>query len=158
MWRVRRRDELVAGFGRSGFARVWRSESASGGRMSGRRSRSKGARIERSTVNALNASGIAAVRVPLSGAVSGRFGGYIVLPLLSRELCIEVKARTEGNCELLCWLSERDLLIVKANRQEPLVVVRLFLAAGIVKLGAPAPVFDIAQTVENSVDVGAPGP
>ena len=52
MWRVRRRDELVAGFGRSGFARVWRSESASGGRMSGRRSRSKGARIERSTVNA----------------------------------------------------------------------------------------------------------
>ena len=106
----------------------------------------------------LNASGIAAVRVPLSGAVSGRFGGDIVLPLLSRELCIEVKARTEGNCELLCWLSERDLLIVKANRQEPLVVVRSFLAAGIVKLGAPAPVFDIAQTVENSVDVGAPGP
>ena len=41
--------------------------------MSGRRSRSKGARTERSIVNALLANGIAAVRVPLSGAVGGRF-------------------------------------------------------------------------------------
>ena len=32
--------------------------------MSGRRSRSKGARTERSIVNALKASGIGAVRVP----------------------------------------------------------------------------------------------
>jgi Holliday junction resolvase len=35
--------------------------------MSGRRSRRKGARMERSIVNALKATGIAAVRVPLSG-------------------------------------------------------------------------------------------
>jgi Holliday junction resolvase len=34
--------------------------------MSGRRSRSKGARTERSIVNALQAKSIAAVRVPLS--------------------------------------------------------------------------------------------
>ena len=46
--------------------------------MSGRRSRSKGARTERGIVNALKASGIAAVRVPLSGAVGGRFGGDIM--------------------------------------------------------------------------------
>ena len=37
----------------------------------GRRSRSKGARTERSIVHALLANGIAAVRVPLSGAVGG---------------------------------------------------------------------------------------
>ena len=37
--------------------------------MSGRRSRSKGARTERSIVNAQRAKGIAAVRVPLSGAL-----------------------------------------------------------------------------------------
>ena len=43
--------------------------------MSGRRSRSKGVRTERSIVNALKVSGIAAVRVPLSGAVGGRFAG-----------------------------------------------------------------------------------
>ena len=43
--------------------------------MSGRRSRSKGARTERRIVNALQANGMAAVRVPLSGAVGGRFAG-----------------------------------------------------------------------------------
>ena len=93
--------------------------------MSGRRSRSKGARTERGIVNALRASGIAAVRVPLSGAAGGRFAGDIVLPLLGRDLCVEVKARADGFRELYCWLNERDVLIVKADRHEPLVVVRL---------------------------------
>jgi hypothetical protein len=104
--------------------------------MSGRRSRSKGARTERSIVNALQVSGIAAVRVPLSGAAGGRFAGDIVLPLLGRDLRIEVKARADGFRELYSWLTERDLLIVKADRQEPLVIVRLSLAAEIAKLVA----------------------
>jgi hypothetical protein len=33
-----------------------------------------------------------------------------------------------------CWLNERDVLIVKADRQEPLVVLRLSLAAEIAKV------------------------
>ncbi len=99
--------------------------------MSGRRSRTKGARTERGIVNALKASGIAAVRVPLSGAVGGRFAGDLVLPLLGRDLCVEVKARAEGFRELYSWLDGRDVLIVKADRGEPLVVVRLTLAAEI---------------------------
>jgi Holliday junction resolvase len=98
--------------------------------MSGRRSGSKGARTERSVVNALQADGIAAVRVPLSGAVAGD----IVLPLMGRDLCVEVKARGDGFRELYCWLNERDVLMVKADRQQPLVVVRLSLAAEIAKL------------------------
>jgi hypothetical protein len=53
--------------------------------------------------------------------------------------------------------TSRGLLIVKADRQEPLVVVRPFLAAEIAKLGAAAPVFGIAQPVENSLDIGVPG-
>ena len=100
--------------------------------MSGRRSRSKGARTERSIVNALKVSGIAAVRVPLSDAVGGRFAGDIVMPLMGRDLCLEVKARADGFRELYSWLKERDVLIVKADRQEALVVVRLSLAAEIV--------------------------
>ena len=104
--------------------------------MSGRRSRSKGARTERGIVNALKASGIAAVRVPLSGAVGGRFAGDIVLPFLGRDLCVEVKARADGFRELYSWLNQRDVLIVKADRQEPLVIVRLPLAAEIAKLVA----------------------
>jgi predicted DNA-binding transcriptional regulator AlpA len=71
--------------------------------MSGRRSRRKGARTERSIVNALQASGIAALRVPLSGAAGGRFAGDIVLPLIGRDLCVEVTARADGFRELCCW-------------------------------------------------------
>jgi hypothetical protein len=41
--------------------------------MSGRRSRDKGARVERAIVHALQAGGFAAERVPLSGAVGGRY-------------------------------------------------------------------------------------
>jgi Holliday junction resolvase len=93
--------------------------------MSGRCSRRKDARTECSIVNALQPNGIAAVHVPLSGAVGGRFAGDIVLPLIGRDLCIEVKAR--------------------------------YLAAEIAKLGAAAPVFGIAQAVENSLDIGVPG-
>ena len=99
--------------------------------MSGRRSRRKGAR---SIVNALQANGIAAVRVPLSRAVGGRFAGDIVLPLMGRDLC-EVKARANGFRELYCWLKERDLLIVKADRQEPLVILGLSLPAEIAMAG-----------------------
>jgi Holliday junction resolvase len=101
--------------------------------MSGRRSRSKGVRTERGIVNALKVRGIAAVRVPLSGAVGGRFGGDIVLPLLGRELCVEVKARADGFRELYSWLDRRDVLVVKADRQDPLVIVRSSPAAEIAK-------------------------
>ena len=109
--------------------------------MSGRRSRNKGSRTERSIVNALRASGIAAVRVPLSGAIGGRFAGDIVLPLMGRDLCVEVKARAAGFRELYSWLTDRDVLVVKADRQEPLVVLRLSLAAEIAKVGSAVPCF-----------------
>ncbi|MEI8152178.1 MAG: hypothetical protein WCG92_11330 [Hyphomicrobiales bacterium] len=103
--------------------------------MSGRQSRDKGNRTERGIVNALKAKGFAAARVPLSGAAGGRFSGDIVLPLIGRDLCLEVKARAEGFRELYSWLVDRDVLIVKADRQEALVVVRLSLAAEIAKSG-----------------------
>ncbi len=104
--------------------------------MSGRHSHRKGARTERCIVNALRVSGIGAVRVPLSGAVGGRFAGDIVLPLMGRDLCVEVKARAAGFRELYSWLTNRDVLVVKTDRQEPLVVLRLSLAAEIAKLAA----------------------
>src|SRR5689334_19028766 len=88
--------------------------------MSGRRSRTK-----RAIVNAIKASGIAAERVPLSGSVGGRFAGDVILPLKGRDLCVEVKARADGFRELYSWLDGRDVLIVKADRRQPLVIVRL---------------------------------
>jgi hypothetical protein len=115
----------------------WQNQ-VGGGRLCGSpaadEASNKGARTERSIVNTLQAHGFAAVRVPLSGAVGGRFAGDIVLPLTGRDLCVEVKARADGFRELYCWLHQRDVLIVKADRREPLVVVRLSLAAEIAKL------------------------
>ena len=83
--------------------------------MSRHRFLSKGVRAARSIVNALQADGLAAVRVPLSGAAGG-----IVLPLLGRDLCVEVKARANGFRKLYPWPDDRDVLIVKTDREEPL--------------------------------------
>jgi hypothetical protein len=101
--------------------------------MSGSGPRNKGARTERGIVKALQANGIAAARVPLSGSAGGRFAGDVILPLMGRDLRVEVKARADGFRELYGWLTARDALIVKADRQEPLVVERLSLAIQITK-------------------------
>jgi hypothetical protein len=47
-------------------------------------------------------------------------------------LRIECKARAAGFKQLCDWLNERDM-IVTAHRQEPLVVLRMSLAADIAK-------------------------
>jgi Holliday junction resolvase len=100
--------------------------------MSGRRSRDKGNRTERAIVRLLQAQGIAATKI------SGLYkpGADIRMPLLGTDRAVEVKARADGFRELYKWLNKRDILIVKSDRQEPLVVVRLSLAAEIAKRGA----------------------
>jgi hypothetical protein len=50
-----------------------------------------------------------------------------------RMLRIENKARAAGFKQFFDWLQERDVLIVKANYQEPLVLVRLSRAVGIAR-------------------------
>src|SRR5262249_36573466 len=102
-----------------------------GGRLSGRRSRDKGARAERALVHFLQSRGFDAARVPLSGAAGGRYVGDVTLPLLGRALCAEVKCRASGFAQLYGWLENRDLLVVRADRREPLVVLPLRLAADI---------------------------
>ena len=72
--------------------------------MSGRRSRSKGARTERSIVNALQANGIAAVRVPLSVAVGGRFAGDIILSLMGVTFASRLLALSAALSKR-CWLT-----------------------------------------------------
>jgi hypothetical protein len=102
----------------------------------GRAPRCKGNRLERVLVRLLQAHGFNAARVPLSGTAGGRFSGDLAVPLLGRDLCVEVKARADGFRELYSWLTERDVPIVKADRQEPLVVLPLPLAAEIAKVAA----------------------
>jgi hypothetical protein len=54
---------------------------------------------------------------------------------MGRDLCLEAKARADGFRELYGWLDQRDVLIVKADRQEALVVVRMSLAVEIAQAG-----------------------
>jgi hypothetical protein len=94
----------------------------------GRASRQKGDRAERRLVHLLQAAGFAAERVPLSGAARGRFGGDVSVPLLGSDRRVEVKCRAVGFREIYKWLDGGDLLVVRADRSEPLVVVPLRFA------------------------------
>ena len=91
--------------------------------------RQKGDRLERALVRLLAQRGIIAVRVPQSGSKGGRFRGDLVLPLRGRELVREVKHRGSAFRRLYTWLVDRDLLLIKADHREVLVVLPLTLAA-----------------------------
>ncbi|ANS03711.1 hypothetical protein [uncultured Mediterranean phage uvDeep-CGR2-KM23-C246] len=88
----------------------------------GRRSRNKGARVEREIVALHHALGIEAERVPLSGAAGGSFAGDVIVDKTYR---VEVKARKDGAGFALIerWLAGNDMLIVKSDRKEPIVVL-----------------------------------
>jgi Holliday junction resolvase len=79
-------------------------------------------------VHALRSAGFAAERVPLSGSAGGSYAGDILVKLLSVGLRVEAKARGNGFGRLYRWLAGADLLIVKQDRAEPLVIVPLTLA------------------------------
>src|SRR5262245_216836 len=102
----------------------------------GRASRQKGNRSERATVRLLQERGFAAERVPLSGAARGRFGGDVSVPVLGIDRRVEVKCRKNGFRELYKWLDGADLLIVRADRRELLVIIPLKLAAEIAATAA----------------------
>jgi hypothetical protein len=95
--------------------------------VSGRHSRNKGSRAELALVKFLQAHGFAAEKV--SGMY--RRGPDLSVPLLGRDMAVEVKCRAAGFRELYRWLDGADLLIIRADRQQPLVVIPLSLATEI---------------------------
>ncbi len=96
--------------------------------MSGLRSRRKGVRVELAIAKLIGARRVSRAY---------QAGHDLELPLGDdRMLRIECKARADGFSTLYRWLDERDLLIVKADRQEPLVILRLSLAAEIAEAGS----------------------
>jgi Holliday junction resolvase len=104
----------------------------------GKAARRKGDRAERALVKHLLKNGLAGTRrVPLSGAMGGAYAGDIVIPLMEVDRIAEVKVRANGFRQLYDWLAGNDLLIVKSDRNPPLVVIGLQLAAQIAaKAGA----------------------
>ena len=97
----------------------------------GKACRQKGDRAERAIVKFLQERGFAAERVPLSGSAGGSYCGDLTLPILEVDRVVEVKCRADGFRELYKWLQDRDILIVRADRKEPLVILPLKLAAEI---------------------------
>jgi len=96
--------------------------------MGGRSSKQKGSRNERALVKLLIEAGFAAEPSPLSGALrSEKFGGGcdVVVPLFGRPHRIECKHHANGFARLYKWLIGVDLLVVRADRSEPLVVMPL---------------------------------
>jgi len=99
----------------------------------GKSPRDKGNRGERAVVRLLQERGFAAERVPLSGAARGRFNGDVSVPLLGRDLRVEVKCRGNGFKQLYAWLDGVDALILRADRMGLLVVTRIEFAAEVMK-------------------------
>jgi Holliday junction resolvase len=91
--------------------------------------RRKGNRVECEIVNAHKEIGVHAERYPLSGASHFRGQGYdLDIYAFGREeapAVAEVKARKDGEGFALLerWLGEYDLLFLKRDRQDPLVVL-----------------------------------
>jgi hypothetical protein len=97
--------------------------------MSGARHRRKGDRIEREIVEAHRALGVHAERYPLSGAIRFRGSGHdIDVYAFGREeapLVAEVKGRKNGAgfTTLEKWLGEFDILALRRNNADPMIVL-----------------------------------
>jgi hypothetical protein len=102
--------------------------------MSGRKSREKGRRAELTLVHRLQDAGLAAEK----SSRTGYAGSDISVPLLGRDLKCECKVRGTGFKQIYTWLEGADLLIVRADRSQPLVVIPFRLA------------IEIAKAAENS--------
>lgn len=95
----------------------------------GKMERDKGNRIEREIINLHKELGVYAERVPLSGASRYQGGGHDVdiYPYGKDHAPFrcEVKGRAsgEGFTMLERWLAAYDVLFLRRDRQEPLVVV-----------------------------------
>ena len=92
--------------------------------MSGAGHRRKGSRIEREVVALHNGRGIACKRVPLSGAAPGFKGD---LTQIAHKFTAEVKARKNGQgwATIESWLGTHDLLFLRQDRRNPIVVMPL---------------------------------
>ena len=93
--------------------------------MSGLKSKNKGYRFENACVNAFKAFGFDCRRMPLSGALGGEFAGDLRIALDGRDRIFQLKCLSNGYRTIYAALAGHDGLIIKADREEPLVVLPL---------------------------------
>lgn len=93
--------------------------------MTQNRSRAKGDRFETEVVKSCLSDGIPAQRVPLSGAAGGMFGGDIQVVIRPGQKKLECKVRMDRWQTEYGWLEGNYALVIKRDRSEPLVIMRL---------------------------------
>jgi len=90
----------------------------------GKKSRDKGQREERAIVHAFQDAGIAAERIPLSGAAGGSFAGDVSIPVMNTDRTFEAKVRADGFKQIYDWLGDNYGLFLRRDRSPRLVVLR----------------------------------
>ena len=99
----------------------------------GKMQRDKGNRVERELNKYFQDNGFFSKKVPLSGAMQG-FPGDINVYASDLHLVCEVKSRAKSLWKTLVnWLSGSDILILKANRQDPYVFMPMRVFIDLVK-------------------------
>lgn len=93
--------------------------------MAGRHSRTKGLNFERAIVKLFQEHGLAAERVPGSGQAGGSFGGDINVPILGIDHRLEAKIQASGFKTIYGWIEGVYGLVLRADRSEPLICIRL---------------------------------
>jgi Holliday junction resolvase len=93
------------------------------------KSRRKGAKAELELVQRLQDAGFAAEKI----SRMYKRGPDLSVPLLGVDHSVEVKVRARGFQQLYGWLTGADLLVVRADRSEPLVVIPFSLAISIAR-------------------------
>lgn len=88
-------------------------------------SKRKGDGFEREVVALLNFFGIPASRVPLSGALGGEHSGDVRVVLARGRETIECKRRKRSFGQIVAWLGGHYALVIRDDRCEPLVIMRL---------------------------------
>lgn len=94
--------------------------------MAGKKHREKGNRFERAVVDVLNAHGLNAKRVPLSGSAAG-FKGDIHYTERGVHRVLECKVRKNAWKDLYDYLDDPDVdrLCIKRDGREALMVIRI---------------------------------
>lgn len=90
--------------------------------MGGKAARRKGCEFEREVVKLLQAAGLAAERIPLSGAFGGSFCG---VPVLNQDRRLECKRRARAFGTLYGFLNGSYAVVIRDDRCEPMVVMKL---------------------------------
>ena len=101
------------------------SDSLPKRKRGGRSPKTKGAGFEREVVASLQALGLAAEKVPLSGAVKGKFDHDISCPVRGTDRRLECKRRARAFRTIDAMLGGNFALIVRDDRSRALVVMTL---------------------------------